>query len=114
MLSLQAGIYRPFFCVRKSSHTILALGKHPPGFGNAFLWAKTHFRDLGNAFLLPKSLSQDLGNAILRSKHHSLSLGNAIPDCETYPPSCGMLAQNAKPFRRNEKSNRKMRRMLFF
>ena len=40
--------------------------------------------------------------------------GKAIPDCETYPQSCGMLAQNAKPFRRNEKSNRKMRRMLFF
>ena len=114
MLSLQAGMYRPFFCVRKSPHTILVSGKHSPGFGNTFLWAKTHFQDSENVILLAKFLSQDLENAILRSKIHSRSLGNAIPDCETYPPSCGMLAQNAKPFRRNEKSNRKMRRMLFF
>ena len=62
----------------------------------------------------PETYSRSLGNTILRSKIHSRSVGNGIPDCETYPPSCGMLAQTAKPFRRNEKSNRKMRRMLFF
>jgi hypothetical protein len=55
-----------------------------------------------------------MGNAILWKEIYSQSVGNGIPDCETYHQSCGMLAQNAKPFRRNEKSNRKMRRMLFF
>ena len=58
--------------------------------------------------------SRSVGNAILWKEIYSQSLGNAIPGCETYPQSCGMLAQNAKPFRRNEKSNRKLRRMLFF
>ena len=55
-----------------------------------------------------------MGTAILGSEFYSRSMENGISGCETYPQSCGMLAQNAKPFRRNEKSNRKMRRMLFF
>jgi hypothetical protein len=62
---------------------------------------------LGNHF-------RSLGIGFPKAENHSRRLGIAISDCETYPQDCGMLAQNAKPFRRNEKSNRKMRRMLFF
>ena len=70
--------------------------------------------DLEKAFLNREVGFPSVGNAILGSENHFRRVGKAIPDCETYPQSCGMLAQNAKPFRRNEKSNRKMRRMLFF
>ena len=80
----------------------------------AFLNREGGFPSVKNTILGWEMHFGSLGNAILGSENHSRSVGNAILGCETYPQDCGMLAQNAKPFRRNEKSNRKMRRMLFF
>ena len=80
----------------------------------AFLNREGGLRSVGNVILEREMHFGSLGNAILGSENHFRSVGKAITGCETYPQSCGMLAQNAKPFRRNEKSNRKMRRMLFF
>ena len=43
------------------------------------------------------------------SGKYSIKLGNAGAKCETYPQSCGMLAQNAKPIPKVVECWRKLR-----